>query len=1263
MKTSILISALAVMALMSLNNAYAEDVCQYASEASATSESDASRAIYAIGIPDAPSGGECSNWSGPGYSWAPQNWNIMANLTLRYNTSVNANNITVIGDYDMCTNSMWVANSTTGKKQLVQNSIDNNCTSVRNVNANFPVDTVILQTCGWSWSSTDAVQLCGSIPTGPVCGNGKIEAPEECDLGAQNGQAGSGCSANCKIENISGTGCSYALSAESSSELPGYEAIYATGAPDSDGNCGTAPSPKTAWQKAAWNVPSNITLTFPYTYPANLTIFGDYDLCINRVWFWRNNSWYLAQAGAIDRGLGLNGSSCNIDYNFSDLNFKTNKAMVETCGWSFAAIDAAKLCGTSDTYPKISIASPEQDKLIDDSQNSVRLQISTDIPSTCEFGKDKNFIMGGGTGLSTTDGLTHSYNMTRPANNSAEIYYKCASSSGKVNPYSMEHRFAFGKISSNSIEVCNWQNCSEGAASFSMDDGFQPTLGYVKAVCQDKLDEKGIKGTYFLAYTNTYNQSDWDIWRNAYAKGHEIGGHSVSHACTATPLDKTFLTSDTQENIAEITQNIGMPASKLVTYDWPCGNYFPEYADWLSPYFQFARGYHINQIESKNPEDFWNLKSVNSLNFGDTPPDYFTLADVAENYRDWVNYVYHDYCNNPEIMDYIKTKNIWVDTIGSVAKYIKERQATTVTDIANTSTGIKFNVVNPLNATIFDKGLTLRVHVGSGNVSKVAVNGADTGFTKLIVGNRDYIRFNVPAKNSNTVEISVSGSNNSVNATCGNSIVEAPEECDLGAQNGAANSTCTADCKNITKNATTLKAYVVPYIGDIDGSIDSGWFYFYDQLRKWHQDNNISVTFSFYSKTIKDDAQFNNAVANMYKCPNCELATKSQGTSERDLDNMSYDEVKAIIGSDQDYFKSKMQQILNTSNVSAPRTYNQLYGRFDPTIRSAVHDLGFNIYLEEYITPEHGYTDSLPDFDITQYSVSFTQSGHPGPNEIFKQPNEVIQNLLDFQNDHALYINGTTVIPLMAHQQDFRTNDSSDTLNQTKWDTYTRTLEMLKNDSRFRLIKGQDVYNLRHPTQPTNNTGGNTTGNSTGNTTGNFTGNFTGNNTGNSTGNTTNEDDMSPQVPPSSGGGGWSASVSQKAEEIKDEITDSLGLTKASSRSCSERWICSSWSGCVNGSQTRECADINKCDTKKDRPATSQSCGRQIALNASNQTTLSTSPGTTPESKVTGNLLSADSRGRAGVIGLTVLAVLAALYLAAKKRLLTGLFRKQGTVS
>ncbi|MHC4292782.1 MAG: hypothetical protein ACYSTX_00680, partial [Planctomycetota bacterium] len=88
--------------------------------------------------------------------------------------------------------------------------------------------------------------------------------------------------------------------------------------------------------------------------------------------------------------------------------------------------------------------------------------------------------------------------------------------------------------------------------------------------------------------------------------------------------------------------------------------------------------------------------------------------------------------------------------------------------------------------------------------------------------------------------------------------------------------------------------------------------------------------------------------------------------------------------------------------------------------------------------------------------------GSPGPNEAFKQPEDVIQEALDFSDEEKIYINGIKVIPLLCHQQDFRVTEESSDINEAKWDIYTSLLTMAEEDSRIQLVKPEEVYELRH---------------------------------------------------------------------------------------------------------------------------------------------------------------------------------------------------------
>lgn len=258
-----------------------------------------------------------------------------------------------------------------------------------------------------------------------------------------------------------------------------------------------------------------------------------------------------------------------------------------------------------------------------------------------------------------------------------------------------------------------------------------------------------------------------------------------------------------------------------------------------------------------------------------------------------------------------------------------------------------------------------------------------------------------------------------------------------------------------------LEAYVVPYVGDIDGSVESGWFAFYDRLRRWHDAESIPGSFSFYPETM-NSVSFNQIIADMYTSKNMELVLKGEDQYQgRRLDYMTYSEVKQALQAWQGKFVYGLEQ-LEYSDIEIPVTYNQLLQRFTETIRDAAHDVGFQMYFEQGISDEYGYIDMLPDFDITQYNVPLTTTGMPGPETVFKQPEQIIQDVLDFEDERMLYINGIKVVPLLCHHQDFQVSETSSVANEEKFGIYTTLLTMADDDPRIRLLRPKDVYDLRH---------------------------------------------------------------------------------------------------------------------------------------------------------------------------------------------------------
>ena len=271
-------------------------------------------------------------------------------------------------------------------------------------------------------------------------------------------------------------------------------------------------------------------------------------------------------------------------------------------------------------------------------------------------------------------------------------------------------------ISNNIIQICDWKNCKSAAASVSVDDGFSS--------CRDKLNQYGFKGTYYLSSTNSFTPTQWALWNSIYQEGHEIGAHTNSHSCSVA--NKEFLRNDIESNIDDIFTHINnIDEIELTTFAWTCGIADEEAKNIAAEYFISARGYHTNQLEDKNPSDFMYIKSLNTPRYHEPylePPDYFQMTDRVIREGKWINYIFHNECNEPNIIDYIATKDIWVAPIGDVSSYIIERQNTRIQDVFVDENIIEFVVDNELDYRLSQE-LTFKVNTNGRIVKQIIVNG------------------------------------------------------------------------------------------------------------------------------------------------------------------------------------------------------------------------------------------------------------------------------------------------------------------------------------------------------------------------------------------------------------------------------------------------------------------------------------------------------------------------------------------------------------
>ncbi len=260
------------------------------------------------------------------------------------------------------------------------------------------------------------------------------------------------------------------------------------------------------------------------------------------------------------------------------------------------------------------------------------------------------------------------------------------------------------------------------------------------------------------------------------------------------------------------------------------------------------------------------------------------------------------------------------------------------------------------------------------------------------------------------------------------------------------------------------KVYVVPYIGDIDQDVSSGWYEFYQELVDFHEENDIPAGFSFYPGSLLDDndEDFYNAFYDMYDSDQIALIQKGyRGEDEQEMYLLSVDEQKQIIRNGRNAFVEYMYN--HGVNAIAPYYYNQYSGKINNDTRTALEELGFKMYFDVFYEEQNGTTQSEGDFYVVQYGIDYTLHGDAGRDTTYKTADQIIKEINEFSREDVtvLTIDGTEVIPIWGHQQDFESNSVDDGINETKWNMYKDLMLRLKEDPNVILLNPEQVYEMK----------------------------------------------------------------------------------------------------------------------------------------------------------------------------------------------------------
>lgn len=301
----------------------------------------------------------------------------------------------------------------------------------------------------------------------------------------------------------------------------------------------------------------------------------------------------------------------------------------------------------------------------------------------------------------------------------------------------------FGQVAKD-YEVATWHDFKTAAVTYTFDDNTSNQL----PVAIPLFDQYNFKVTLYPVINWV---SDWSGLKKAAENGHEIGSHTVSHPVLST-LSVENQEKELQQSQSAINSNI--PDASCVTIAYP--NCVTGDLATVQKYYIAGR-ICSGAIVPPTPSDFYNISSIaagsqSSVKLARDFNDKVTLAKVSNG---WCVFLLHgiddDKGYSPlastELAAHLKFMNdnsqdYWVATFGNVVKYIRERNAVSITETVLNSDSLKLLVKDNLDHSIYNLPVTLRRKLPEGWTSVHVYAGKKQIKSEIsLIGNGKYVVF------------------------------------------------------------------------------------------------------------------------------------------------------------------------------------------------------------------------------------------------------------------------------------------------------------------------------------------------------------------------------------------------------------------------------------------------------------------------------------------------------------------------------------------
>jgi len=295
-------------------------------------------------------------------------------------------------------------------------------------------------------------------------------------------------------------------------------------------------------------------------------------------------------------------------------------------------------------------------------------------------------------------------------------------------------------------QIAPWYRFKSAALSISFDDNYRSQVTHARPV----LNQYNYKATYYIV-TNRVGYGwapDWDTVNMLAQEGNEIGSHSKNHAnfeiLEQNPLFADSMMHEFRDSRDTINRHV--PYKHCETFAWPGGNTGVASGEMSKKYYMACRGSN-NNFEFPDPLNFFNLASQHI--YHDTPLETVNgYVDTVLNRKGWLIERWHGFRINNDTNGYEPVpieifsqhfshvawsgNELWVAPVGTVAKYLIEREASSLKLLDSTGLKVVFDLTNNLSDSLTEYNQPLSIKVRAyGKMAR----------TKLITQDKDTVSF------------------------------------------------------------------------------------------------------------------------------------------------------------------------------------------------------------------------------------------------------------------------------------------------------------------------------------------------------------------------------------------------------------------------------------------------------------------------------------------------------------------------------------------